>query len=102
MFLVWYAIVRFALETFRMGNWTFFGIPTAMLVSGLAAVVGLALLAIRHRPGAEAADRWGEPPEAEDQDEDWVDIDDDVDDDDHVDDDDDGGGPGDGERSAGP
>ena len=34
IFFIWYAAVRFALETFRTGNWTFFGVPTAMLVSG--------------------------------------------------------------------
>ena len=33
IFFIWYARVRFALETLRTGNWTFFGIPTAMLVS---------------------------------------------------------------------
>ncbi len=74
LFVIWYAIVRFALETFRMGNWTFFGIPTAMVVSAAAVVVALAVLALRHRPGAAGDDRWGEPPDLDDG-VDWVEVD---------------------------
>ncbi len=60
-FFMWYAAVRFWLETFREGNWTFFGVPTAMLVSGTVfAVAGLSLL-YRHRPGA-IWEPWGAPP----------------------------------------
>ncbi|MBI3748702.1 MAG: prolipoprotein diacylglyceryl transferase, partial [Chloroflexi bacterium] len=33
VFFIWYASVRFALETLRQDNWTFFGIPTAQIVS---------------------------------------------------------------------
>ena len=33
LFFVWYGIVRFVLETFRHDNWTFFGVPTAQIVS---------------------------------------------------------------------
>ena len=36
IFFIWYAVVRFALETLRVDNWTFFGIPTAMVVSAIA------------------------------------------------------------------
>ncbi len=63
IFFIWYAVVRFALETLRTGNWTFFGTPTAMLVSGGLIVGSLAVLAFRHRPGAAGGDRWGDPPE---------------------------------------
>ena len=35
LFFVWYGIVRFWLETFRVDNWTFFGVPVAMIVSTL-------------------------------------------------------------------
>ena len=59
VFFVWYGVVRFALEALRADNWTFFGIPTAQLVSLVFVVVGLAGLAFRHRPG-------GRPDEAED------------------------------------
>lgn len=49
VFFIWYGSVRFALETLRSSNWTFFDIPVAQLVS-LAFVVGaLAILVIRHR-----------------------------------------------------
>jgi len=51
VFFVWYGATRFLLETLRSGNWLFFGIPTAQIVS-LAFIVGaLAMLAWRHRPG---------------------------------------------------
>ncbi len=63
LWLVWYAVVRFALETLRTGNWTVFGLPTAMIISVLAILGALLLLAVRHRPGAAGGDRWGEPPE---------------------------------------
>jgi phosphatidylglycerol:prolipoprotein diacylglycerol transferase len=81
VFMIWYATVRFVLETFRMGNWTFFGVPTAMLVSVIAVVGSLLVLAFRHRPGAASGDRWGEPPvvepEAGDDGEEWVEVDED-------------------------
>jgi phosphatidylglycerol:prolipoprotein diacylglycerol transferase len=57
IFLIWYGLVRFALEYMRQGyNWTFFGIPTAQLVS--LGFVGLAFLILlyRHRPGAAAGE----------------------------------------------
>ena len=66
VFFAWYGAVRFALETLRTGNWTFFGIPTAMLISGGAVVISLVLLAYRHGPWAKDADRWGEPPQRDD------------------------------------
>jgi phosphatidylglycerol:prolipoprotein diacylglycerol transferase len=48
VFFIWYGVVRFALETLRADNWTFFGIPTAQLFSLLFVVAGLALIAWRH------------------------------------------------------
>jgi phosphatidylglycerol:prolipoprotein diacylglycerol transferase len=51
LFFVWYGIVRFVLETFRQDNWTFFGVPTAQIVSILFVVPALVILAWRHRPG---------------------------------------------------
>jgi phosphatidylglycerol:prolipoprotein diacylglycerol transferase len=75
VWLIWYAVVRFALETLRTGNWTFFGIPTAMILS-LAVIVGAsAVLAWRHRPAAAGAERWGEPPAPEAEGE-WFDEED--------------------------
>jgi phosphatidylglycerol:prolipoprotein diacylglycerol transferase len=59
--VVWYSVVRFALETLRVNNWTVGGVPTAMVVSTALAVGALAVFAWRHRPHA-ADDRWGEPP----------------------------------------
>ncbi len=66
MWFMWYAAVRFWLETFREGNWTFFGVPTAMLVSSVVFVVAGAALLWRHRPGA-VFEPWGEPPPPEEE-----------------------------------
>jgi phosphatidylglycerol:prolipoprotein diacylglycerol transferase len=62
VFLIWYAIVRMALETLRTGNWTFFGVPTAIVISSLVVVVSILALVYRHRPAAAGAERWGDPP----------------------------------------
>jgi phosphatidylglycerol:prolipoprotein diacylglycerol transferase len=51
LFFVWYGIVRFALETLRVDNWTFFGVPVAQIVSVLIVIPALLILAWRHRPG---------------------------------------------------
>jgi hypothetical protein len=51
LFFVWYGIVRFALETLRVDNWTFFGVPVAQIVSVLIVVPALLILLWRHRPG---------------------------------------------------
>ena len=61
LFFMWYGAVRFWLETFREGNWTFFGVPMAMLISSLVVVAAGATLLLRHRPGA-AFEPWGAPP----------------------------------------
>jgi hypothetical protein len=51
IFFIWYGVVRFALETFRVDNWTFNGVPVAQIVSLLFVVPSLLILAWRHRPG---------------------------------------------------
>jgi phosphatidylglycerol---prolipoprotein diacylglyceryl transferase len=51
VFFVWYGVVRFVLETFRVDNWTFFGVPMAQIVSILFVVPAALILAWRHRPG---------------------------------------------------
>jgi phosphatidylglycerol:prolipoprotein diacylglycerol transferase len=55
IFFVWYGTTRFLLEFMRSGNWTFFGIATAQIVSAAFILVGLVLLVIRHRGGAGSA-----------------------------------------------
>lgn len=50
IFFVWYGVVRFWLETFRHDNWTFFGTPTAQVVSLLFIIPSLAILILRHAP----------------------------------------------------
>lgn len=73
LFFAWYAVVRFALEPLRTGNWTFNGIPVAMLVSATVFALSIGIMAWRHRPGAADGDRWDDAP---DDDDDWDDEDD--------------------------
>jgi phosphatidylglycerol:prolipoprotein diacylglycerol transferase len=100
-FFIWYGAVRFVLESFREGNWTFFGVPTAQIVSALFILTALVILAWRHRRGRPLDDHatfpglqtWGavgrpvDPDELVDDDED---DDDEYDDDEYDDDDDEG------------
>lgn len=51
LFFIWYGVVRFSLETLRADNWTFFGIPTAQVVSVVLIIAAVLALAWRHRPG---------------------------------------------------
>jgi len=51
IFFVWYGLTRFFLEGLRTGNWTFFGIPTAQIVTFVFIVGGIAGLIYRHGPG---------------------------------------------------
>ena len=55
---VWYGAVRSILETFRIGyDWTFFGVPTAVLVGMAAVAFGIVTIVWRHRgPGPTTAD----------------------------------------------
>jgi phosphatidylglycerol:prolipoprotein diacylglycerol transferase len=82
IFLVWYGLTRFVLETFRHDNWTFFGIPMAQIVTSGFILVGLVGLWYRHgpgRPGETAADLLPERsgPAADDEDAFWRDDEDD-------------------------
>ena len=83
IFFVWYGATRFLLEFLRTANWTFFGIPTAQIVSAAFIVVGLVGLWYRHgrgRPAAIAEDGEEDDTAATD----WLD-DDELDDDDQID-----------------
>jgi phosphatidylglycerol:prolipoprotein diacylglycerol transferase len=60
--VIWYSVVRFALETLRVDNWTVGGIPTAMIVSTVLTAAAVGVLGWRHRPAAAGPDRWGDPP----------------------------------------
>ncbi len=51
MYLMWYGWVRTALETYRVNNWTIFGIPTAMWLGAIVVVLAGAWLWYRHRRG---------------------------------------------------
>jgi phosphatidylglycerol:prolipoprotein diacylglycerol transferase len=74
VFFIWYAIVRFLLEFLRVDNWTFFGIPTAQVISTAVIAVAAILVVERHRrvpPGLSAPsgpDPAGEPASADDPD----------------------------------
>ena len=50
VFFVWYGLTRFFLETLRHDNWTFFGVPTAQIVSLAFVDPGASLILMwRHR-----------------------------------------------------
>jgi hypothetical protein len=94
IFFVWYGLTRFALEGLRSGNWTFFGIPTASIVTLGFIAVGLVGLWYRHGPGRPPVLAHELVPEApakrtadEEEDDFWAD--DDESDDDATSDDDD-------------
>jgi len=55
MYIMWYGAVRTLLETYRVNNWTYLGLPTAMWLGIIGFVLALAWLIIRHRRG------WGSP-----------------------------------------
>jgi hypothetical protein len=55
IFFVWYGLTRFALEGLRSGNWTFFGIPTAQIVTLGFILAGVLGLWYRHGPGRPSA-----------------------------------------------
>ena len=81
IFLVWYGVTRFVLETLRHDNWTFFGVPMAQIVTSGFILVGLVGLWYRHgpgRPGETAADLLPErsATAADDEDAFWRDDDD--------------------------
>jgi phosphatidylglycerol:prolipoprotein diacylglycerol transferase len=70
IFFIWYGTVRFVLEYFRSDNWTFFGVPTAQIVSVLMIVIAAGILVWRHGPGRPSA----EPTPAEATPEDTTDV----------------------------
>jgi phosphatidylglycerol---prolipoprotein diacylglyceryl transferase len=55
IYIMWYGLVRTALETYRVNNWEILGIPTATLVGVIGFALAGAWLWIRHRRG------WGSP-----------------------------------------
>jgi phosphatidylglycerol:prolipoprotein diacylglycerol transferase len=90
IFLIWYGLTRFVLEFMRTGNWTFFGIATAQIVSAGFILAGLVGLWYRHGPGRPAAVAADAVDDDEDDDDDgW---DEDEDDDDWDDDEEEDGG----------
>ena len=94
IFFIWYGVTRFALEGLRSGNWTFFGVPTASIVTLGFILLGAAALLYRHGrgfPGVRAAELLPAPESerltAEDEEDDFW-ADDDEADDDEADDED--------------
>ena len=86
IFFVWYGLTRFALEGLRHGNWTFFGIPTAQIVTLAFVLAGLIGLWYRHGPGrpeetaADLLPERGPAPSPEDEEDAfWADEDEDAD-----------------------
>jgi phosphatidylglycerol:prolipoprotein diacylglycerol transferase len=55
LYLIWYSAVRIYLETFRVDNWIFAGLPVATWVGILTILLAAGVLAVRHARG------WGTP-----------------------------------------
>ncbi|MGZ8515439.1 MAG: prolipoprotein diacylglyceryl transferase [Candidatus Limnocylindrales bacterium] len=80
-FFIWYGVVRFALETLRNDNWTFFGVPMAQIVSLLFILPAVAILFWRHRdrepvddpPSRPEGATWGAPGRADEPEDDDLD-----------------------------
>jgi phosphatidylglycerol---prolipoprotein diacylglyceryl transferase len=51
LYIVWYGAVRTLLETYRVGNWTILGVPTAMWIGISGFVLAAAWLIYRHWRG---------------------------------------------------
>ncbi len=49
MYLIWYGVGRFILEGFKIEVWSIGGIPTARWISAALVIIGVAILAYRHR-----------------------------------------------------
>ena len=93
IFFIWYGLTRFALEGLRTGNWTFFGIPTAQIVTFGFILAGVIGLIYRHGPGRPAqlaSELLPEPAATSDPDDDFWSDDDDNSDVDEADDEPDG------------
>ncbi|HEX5591187.1 MAG TPA: prolipoprotein diacylglyceryl transferase [Candidatus Limnocylindrales bacterium] len=61
IFFIWYAVVRFALESLRTGNWVIGGVPTAQIMSILFALAAFLILVYRHRGRAGGRAPGGAP-----------------------------------------
>lgn len=61
IFFIWYAVVRFALESLRTGNWVIGGVPTAQIMSILFALGAFLILVYRHRGRAGGGAPGGAP-----------------------------------------
>ena len=57
LYLIWYGIGRFILEGFKIEVWSIGGIPTARWISGALVIIGIAILAYRHRKKPASVDR---------------------------------------------
>jgi phosphatidylglycerol:prolipoprotein diacylglycerol transferase len=63
IFFIWYGVVRFAVESLKADNWTFFGVPTAQVFAAVTAGVAAIILVARHarRPSADSTEAAGDP-----------------------------------------
>jgi phosphatidylglycerol:prolipoprotein diacylglycerol transferase len=55
LYLIWYSAVRIYLETFRVENWIFAGLPVATWVGIFSILLAAGVLVVRHAKG------WGTP-----------------------------------------
>jgi phosphatidylglycerol---prolipoprotein diacylglyceryl transferase len=50
-FFIWYGAVRFAVESLKADNWTFFGVPVAQTIAATTVIGAAIVLVARHARG---------------------------------------------------
>jgi phosphatidylglycerol:prolipoprotein diacylglycerol transferase len=53
VFFIWYGTVRFAVESLKADNWTFFGVPVAQIIAGITVAGATIILLARHARGTD-------------------------------------------------
>ena len=53
VFFIWYGAVRFAVESLKADNWTFFGVPVAQIIAAITVTGAAIILVARHARGPD-------------------------------------------------
>ncbi|HEY7937708.1 MAG TPA: prolipoprotein diacylglyceryl transferase [Candidatus Limnocylindrales bacterium] len=53
VFFIWYGTVRFAVESLKADNWTFFGVPVAQIIAAITVAGAAIILVARHSRGPD-------------------------------------------------
>jgi phosphatidylglycerol:prolipoprotein diacylglycerol transferase len=53
VFFIWYGAVRYAVESLKADNWTFFGVPVAQIIAAITVIGAAVILVTRHARGPD-------------------------------------------------